>query len=241
ATPREEEKPFELTNLRFDVPKGSFVAIVGKVGSGKVRLISFALIGEMRKTSGTVTFGGTIAYVPQTAWIRDATLRQNVIFGQEEDEEKYNARRIIRACNLEHDLEVLPHGERTEIGEKGINLSGGRRYARVSLARAAYSTTDVVLLDDPLSAVDSFVGKAILNDYLLNGPLADRTRILVTHWLHVLDKTDYIYVRISLFWCWRRLTGAPRSWTTGSSARRARTRCVFSQSVTHIADALRSN
>ncbi|KAJ7630119.1 multidrug resistance-associated ABC transporter [Mycena polygramma] len=192
ATPREEEKPFELKNLRFDVPKGSFVAIVGRVGSGKVRLISFEpLIGEMRKTSGTVTFGGTIAYVPQTAWIRNATLRQNVIFGQEEDEEKF--RQIIRACNLEHDLEVLPHGEETEIGEKGINLSGGQK-ARVSLARAAYSTTDVVLLDDPLSAVDSFVGKAILNDCLLNGPLADRTRILVTHALHVLDKTDYIYV-----------------------------------------------
>ncbi|KAF7373650.1 Oligomycin resistance ATP-dependent permease YOR1 [Mycena sanguinolenta] len=175
--PREEEKPFELTNLKFSVPKGAFVAIVGKVGSGKSSILQ-ALIGEMRKTSGTVVFGGTMAYVPQTAWIRNASLRQNVVFGLEDDEDKF--RQIIRACNLEHDLEVLPHGEETE--------------ARVSLARAAYSDTDIVLLDDPLSAVDSFVGKAILQDCILNGPLADRTRILVTHALHVLDKADYIYV-----------------------------------------------
>ncbi|KAJ7036806.1 multidrug resistance-associated ABC transporter [Mycena alexandri] len=189
-TPAEDEKPFELKDLKLSVPKGSFVAIVGKVGSGKSSILQ-AMIGEMRRTSGTVVFGGTIAYVPQSAWIRNASLRQNVLFGQEEDEAKF--RKIIRACSLEHDLEVLPHGEETEIGERGINLSGGQK-ARVSLARAAYSTSDIILLDDPLSAVDSFVGKAILEDCILHGPLADRTRILVTHALHVLDKADYIYV-----------------------------------------------
>ncbi|KAJ7728028.1 multidrug resistance-associated ABC transporter [Mycena olivaceomarginata] len=189
-TPHEEEKPFELRNLKFSVPKAAFVAIVGKVGSGKSSILQ-GLIGEMRRTAGRVVFGGTMAYVPQTAWIRNATLRQNIVFGQEEDEEKF--RQIIRACNLEHDLEVLPHGEETEIGERGINLSGGQK-ARISLARAAYASTDIVLLDDPLSAVDSYVGKAILEDCILHGPLADRTRILVTHALHVLDKTDYIYV-----------------------------------------------
>jgi ABC-type multidrug transport system fused ATPase/permease subunit len=94
---------------------------------------------------------------------------------------------------LEHDLEMLPNGEETEIGEKGINLSGGQK-ARVSIARAAYSSSDVVLLDDSLSAVDAYVGKAILENCLLHGPLADKSRILVTHALHVLDKTDYIYV-----------------------------------------------
>ncbi|KAJ7123626.1 multidrug resistance-associated ABC transporter [Mycena epipterygia] len=189
ATPA-EEKPFELQNLKFSVPKGAFVAIVGRVGSGKSSILQ-ALIGEMRRTSGTVEFGGSIAYVPQSAWIRNATLRQNITFGQEEDEDKF--RQIIRACSLVHDLEVLPHGEKTEIGERGINLSGGQK-ARVSLARAAYSMSDVILLDDPLSAVDSFVGKAILENCILHGPLADRTRILVTHALHVLDKADYIYV-----------------------------------------------
>ncbi|KAK7050453.1 oligomycin resistance ATP-dependent permease YOR1 [Favolaschia claudopus] len=177
VTPKEEERPFELPHLRFSVPKGAFVAIVGKVGSGKVPI--------------KVDFGGTMSYVPQTAWIRNASLRENVVFGQEDNEDKF--RKIIQACNLEHDLEVLPHGEETEIGEKGINLSGAN-CARVSLARAAYSSSDIVLLDDPLSAVDSFVGKAILDDCILHGPLADRTRILVTHALHVLDKADYIYV-----------------------------------------------
>ncbi|KAG6863993.1 hypothetical protein C0991_001277, partial [Blastosporella zonata] len=187
---QEDEKPFELKDLKFTVPKGSFVAIVGRVGSGKSSVLQ-ALIGEMRKTRGEILFGGNVAYVPQTPWIRNATLRDNVLFGEEDSEKRF--REIIRACNLEHDLEMLPHGEHTEIGEKGINLSGGQK-ARVSLARAAYSQSDVVLLDDPLSAVDAYVGRAILDQCLLNGPLANRTRILVTHSLHVLDKTDYIYV-----------------------------------------------
>ncbi|CAA7270432.1 unnamed protein product [Cyclocybe aegerita] len=187
---KEKEAPFELNNLNFIVPKGAFIAIVGRVGSGKSSLLQ-ALIGEMRRTRGEVVFGGTVAYAPQTPWIRNATLRENVLFGQPDDEEKF--REVIRACSLVHDLEVLPQGEDTEIGEKGINLSGGQK-ARVSLARAAYSGSDIVLLDDPLSAVDAYVGKSILENCLLSGPLADRTRILVTHALHVLDKTDYIYV-----------------------------------------------
>ncbi|KAG6836959.1 hypothetical protein H0H93_000601, partial [Arthromyces matolae] len=169
----EEEKPFELKDLKFSVPKGSFVAIVGRVGSGKVQ------------------FGGDVAYVPQTAWIRNATLRENVLFGLDDDGDRF--RDVIRACSLEPDLKMLPHAENTEIGEKGINLSGGQK-ARVSLARAAYSHSDVVLLDDPLSAVDAYVGKSILEQCILTGPLANRTRILVTHALHVLDKTDHIFV-----------------------------------------------
>ncbi|KAI0746725.1 multidrug resistance-associated ABC transporter [Daedaleopsis nitida] len=185
-----EEKPFELNNVKLRVPKGSFVAIVGRVGSGKSSLLQ-ALIGEMRKTRGDCVFSSTAAYVPQTAWIMNATLRQNVIFGQEENEAKF--RDIIKACCLEPDLEMLPNGEETEIGEKGINLSGGQK-ARVSLARAAYSGAEIVLMDDSLSAVDSHVGKKLLDRCLLHGPLADKTRVLVTHALHVLDKTDYIYV-----------------------------------------------
>ena len=102
-------------------------------------------------------------------------------------------RDVIKACCLEPDLEMLPNGEETEIGEKGINLSGGQK-ARVSLARAAYSGADIVLMDDSLSAVDAHVGKTLLDTLLLRGPLADKTRVLVTHALHALDKTDYIYV-----------------------------------------------
>ncbi|KAF5354262.1 hypothetical protein D9756_007067 [Leucocoprinus leucothites] len=186
----EDEKPFELKSLRIAVPKGAFVAIVGRVGSGKSSVLQ-ALIGEMRRTRGEVVVGGSIAYVPQVPWIRNASLRENVTFGQEDEEDKF--REVISACSLEHDLQVLPNGEETEIGEKGINLSGGQK-ARVSLARAAYADADIVLLDDPLSAVDAYVGKAILENCLTSGPLAKKTRILVTHALHVLDKADYIYV-----------------------------------------------
>ncbi|KAJ8496778.1 hypothetical protein ONZ45_g12317 [Pleurotus djamor] len=183
-------QPFALKGLKFRVERGQFVAIVGPVASGKSSLIQ-SLIGEMRKTSGQVTLGGTVSYVPQRAWIRNASLRENILFGQPVDEDRL--RQVIHACSLDHDLSVLPQGEHTEIGEKGINLSGGQK-ARVSLARAAYSETDIVLLDDPLSAVDAYVGQAILENCLLSGPLAHRTRILVTHALHVLHKTDYIYV-----------------------------------------------
>ncbi|TFK62549.1 P-loop containing nucleoside triphosphate hydrolase protein, partial [Pluteus cervinus] len=120
-TPAEEEKPFELKNLKLSVPRGSFVAIVGRVGSGKSSVLQ-ALIGEMRKTRGDVLLGGKIAYVPQTAWIKNATLRENVLFGQEDNEKRF--REVIRACNLEHDIDLLQDGELTEIGERGINLSG---------------------------------------------------------------------------------------------------------------------
>ncbi|KAL0059429.1 hypothetical protein AAF712_013819 [Marasmius tenuissimus] len=182
--------PFALKNLRFSIERGSFVAIVGRIGSGKSSILQ-ALVGEMRRERGRVAFGGTVAYVPQSPWIRNTTLKQNVLFGQKEDDERF--RDVIRACSLEHDLDVLPDREETEIGEKGINLSGGQK-ARVSLARAAYSPSDIILMDDPLSAVDSYVGKRILDNCILNGVMANRTRVLVTHALHVLDKTDYILV-----------------------------------------------
>ncbi|PBK73200.1 multidrug resistance-associated ABC transporter [Armillaria solidipes] len=183
-------QPFELQDLYMTVLKGSFVAIVGRVGSGKSSILQ-ALIGEIRRVKGEVIFGGSVAYAPQAAWIRNATLRENILFGQELDEDRLQE--VISACSLERDLTMLPHGEETEIGEKGINLSGGQK-ARVSLARVAYSPSEIVLLDDPLSAVDACVGKSILDNCLLKGPLASKTRILVTHTLHVLDKVDYIYV-----------------------------------------------
>ncbi|KAJ7800822.1 P-loop containing nucleoside triphosphate hydrolase protein [Mycena olivaceomarginata] len=184
TTPREEEKPFELRDLKFSVPKGAFVAIVGKVGSGKSSILQ-GLIGEMRRTAGTVVFGGTMSYVPQTTWIRNATLRQNIIFGQEESEKS-----SVHATRSAISKSCLTERKPRQVGERGINVSGGQK-ARISLARAAYSDTDIILLDDPLSAVDSFVGKAILEDCILRGPLADRTRMLVTHGLH--KKTDYIH------------------------------------------------
>ncbi|EJU01834.1 hypothetical protein DACRYDRAFT_22209 [Dacryopinax primogenitus] len=181
-------KPFALKDIKLKVPRGSFIAIVGKVGSGKSSLLQ-ALIGEMRRTRGHVVYGGSTAYVPQAAWIINATLRDNVTFGKPDDAEKFDA--VCHACALTADLDMLPNGEMTEIGEKGINLSGGQK-ARVSLARATYSDADIVLLDDPLSAVDAHVANHILDNCLLRGPLANKTRILVTHALYVLPHVDHI-------------------------------------------------
>ena len=139
-----------LEKINLKVLKGKFVAVVGSVGSGKSSLLS-ALLGDMEKCSGSVNISGDaeMAYVPQQAWIQNATLKDNILFGKDNDMIKY--KKVIRACALKQDLLTLAGGDLTEIGEKGINLSGGQKQ-RVSLARAVYSDADLYLLDDPLSA-----------------------------------------------------------------------------------------
>lgn len=135
---------------------------------------------------------GTIAYIPQQAWIQNATLRDNILFGKPFDKVLYN--RVIEACALTQDFQMLPAGDQTEIGEKGINLSGGQKQ-RVSLARAVYHNSDIYLFDDPLSAVDSHVGKHIFDNLIgPQGVLNAKTRILVTHGISFLPKMDYIIV-----------------------------------------------
>jgi ATP-binding cassette subfamily C (CFTR/MRP) protein 1 len=139
-----------LDNLDFKVTDGMFVAVVGTVGSGKSSLLS-AVLGEMEKVSGSVTIksGAKVAYVPQLAWIQNATVKDNIVFGNPLDDKLYD--HVLDACALKQDLLTLSAGDRTEIGEKGINLSGGQKQ-RVSLARAVYADADLYLLDDPLSA-----------------------------------------------------------------------------------------
>ncbi|KAJ7290727.1 multidrug resistance-associated ABC transporter [Mycena rebaudengoi] len=185
-----QEEPFAIKNLKLNVHRGAFVGIIGRVGSGKSSVLQ-ALVGEMRRLRGETIFGGKVAYVPQVPWIRNETVKNNILFGEAHDENRLQE--VVDTCSLRYDMDVLPHGLETEIGEKGINLSGGQK-ARISLARAAYSPADIVLLDDPLSAVDAHVGKAIVENCLVNGPLAKKTRVLVTHALHVLHRMDYIYV-----------------------------------------------
>lgn len=171
--------------------KGKCVAVVGTVGSGKSSLIS-AFLGEMDKISGRVNTYGKIAYVPQQAWIQNATLQDNILFGRSMDRKKYD--QVIQACALKPDIEILPGGDQTEIGEKGINLSGGQKQ-RVSLARAVYNDADIYFLDDPLSAVDSHVGKHIFEQVLgPKGILAKKTRVLVTHGITYLPEIDNIFV-----------------------------------------------
>ncbi|XP_032429695.1 canalicular multispecific organic anion transporter 2 isoform X2 [Xiphophorus hellerii] len=187
-----EDEPV-LDNINVMVPQGSLVAVVGHVGCGKSSLIS-ALLGDMEKVEGEVCVRGSVAYVPQQAWIQNATLRDNILFGKSFNESKY--RRVLDACALTPDLEVLPGGDMTEIGEKGINLSGGQRQ-RVSLARALYSDSEVYLLDDPLSAVDAHVSKHIFDKLIgPEGVLKGKTRILVTHGISFLPQVDNIVVMV---------------------------------------------
>uniref|UniRef100_A0AAQ4S871 Multidrug resistance-associated protein 1 n=1 Tax=Gasterosteus aculeatus aculeatus TaxID=481459 RepID=A0AAQ4S871_GASAC len=190
-----EPRCFSICVCRLNVciPEGSLVAVVGHVGSGKSSLLS-ALLGEMDKLEGSVAVKGSVAYVPQQAWIQNATLRENIMFGQESREAWYQ--RVVEACALQPDLEILPAGDETEIGEKGVNLSGGQKQ-RVSLARAVYCERDVYLLDDPLSAVDAHVGKHIFEQVVgPQGLLKDKTRVLVTHGLSYLPQADLILVLV---------------------------------------------
>uniref|UniRef100_A0AAX7SZW9 Multidrug resistance-associated protein 1 n=1 Tax=Astatotilapia calliptera TaxID=8154 RepID=A0AAX7SZW9_ASTCA len=169
----------------------SLVAVVGHVGSGKSSLLS-ALLGEMDKLEGSVTVKGSVAYVPQQAWIQNSSLKDNIIFGQERRQSWYQ--HVVEACALQPDLDILPAGDDTEIGEKGVNLSGGQKQ-RVSLARAVYCDRTVYLLDDPLSAVDAHVGKHIFDQVIgPQGLLKDKTRVLVTHGLSYLPQADLILV-----------------------------------------------
>uniref|UniRef100_A0A8C7VS57 ATP-binding cassette, sub-family C (CFTR/MRP), member 3 n=1 Tax=Oncorhynchus mykiss TaxID=8022 RepID=A0A8C7VS57_ONCMY len=188
-----KQDPPALHNINLMVPQGSLLAVVGHVGCGKSSLVS-ALLGEMEKMEGDISIQGSVAYVPQQAWIQNATLRDNILFGKAYNEHKYRC--CLDACALTQDLEVLPGGDLTEIGEKGINLSGGQRQ-RVSLARALYNEADVYLLDDPLSAVDAHVAKHIFDQVIgPEGALQGKTRILVTHGISFLPQVDNIVVMV---------------------------------------------
>ncbi|KIO01559.1 hypothetical protein M404DRAFT_149655 [Pisolithus tinctorius Marx 270] len=187
---RKDVPAFKVQSVNLAIPRGCLTAIVGPVGSGKSSLLQ-GIIGEMRKVCGDVSVGGRVAYCSQTAWIQNATLRENVLFGQPFDEERYW--HVIELSCLLPDLVLLPDGDLTEIGERGINLSGGQKQ-RVNIARALYFNAEIVIFDDPLSAVDAHVGKSLFEDAIL-GSLRGRgvTVLLVTHALHFLPQVDYIY------------------------------------------------
>ncbi|KAG0705743.1 ABC protein [Suillus ampliporus] len=188
--PGKDAPLFRVKNVTMSIPRGQLVAVVGPIGSGKSSLLQ-GLVGEMRKISGHVSFGGRIGYCPQTAWIQNATLRDNVIFGRPFEEDKFW--RVLETACLLPDLQLFPDGDLTEIGEKGINLSGGQKQ-RVNIARALYSEPEIVIFDDPLSAVDAHVGKSLFQNAIL-GALRNRgvTVILVTHAIHFLSQVDYIH------------------------------------------------
>uniref|UniRef100_A0A8B9TQV0 ABC-type glutathione-S-conjugate transporter n=1 Tax=Anas platyrhynchos TaxID=8839 RepID=A0A8B9TQV0_ANAPL len=182
-----------LRRIDLTVPQGSLIAIVGQVGAGKSSLLS-ALLGELEQMDGCVTMKGTAAYVPQQAWIQNASVEDNILFGNEMDEAWFNS--VVDACALQPDLESFPAGQKSEIGEKGINISGGQKQ-RVNLARAVYQKASIYLLDDPLSAVDAHVGQHIFEHVLgPNGLLKNKTRVLVTHTISILHQVDNIVVLV---------------------------------------------
>ncbi|KIN03816.1 hypothetical protein OIDMADRAFT_193722 [Oidiodendron maius Zn] len=183
----EVREPFKLHNMNCSIGRNELVAVIGSVGSGKSSLLA-ALAGDMRNTRGKVTIGANRAFCPQYAWIQNATVQENILFGKEMDKEWY--RRVVDACALRPDFEMLPNGDQTEIGERGITVSGGQKQ-RINIARAIYFDADLVLMDDPLSAVDAHVGRHIF-DHAIMGLLKDKARILATHQLWVLNRCDRI-------------------------------------------------
>ncbi|XP_070573723.1 ATP-binding cassette sub-family C member 9-like [Ptychodera flava] len=183
-----------VSDLDLEIPTGKLTMVVGLVGSGKSSLLS-AILGEMTTLSGSVLFNkdhNTVSYGAQKAWLQNASLMDNILFGEPYDQKRYKA--VIKGCALQPDIDILPAGDKTEIGEKGINLSGGQKQ-RVSVARAIYSSADIVILDDPLSALDVQVGRQLFNEGIME-LLIDkkRTTLLVTHQLQYLQYADQVLV-----------------------------------------------
>ncbi|XP_007029920.2 PREDICTED: ABC transporter C family member 3 isoform X1 [Theobroma cacao] len=178
-----------LKDINLKVCHGMRVVVCGTVGSGKSSLLS-CILGELPKISGTLKLCGTKAYVAQSPWIQSGKIEENILFGKEMDRERYD--RVLEACTLKKDLEILSFGDQTIIGERGINLSGGQKQ-RVQIARALYQDDDIYLFDDPFSAVDAHTGSHLFKEVLL-GILSSKTVIYVTHQVEFLPAADLILV-----------------------------------------------
>ena len=186
------EKIILLKDVNVQILKGEHIGIIGEVGSGKTCLLN-AFINNLqvfsKKSRGNIKLSGKISFVSQNPWILNTTVEENILFFNKKDVDKYN--KVISICQLEPDLLTLPKGDKTEIGEKGLNLSGGQK-ARISIARAIYSDAEIYIFDDPLSALDAYVGmnlfKEVFNDYLKT-----KTFIISTHALQYLSFFDRIF------------------------------------------------
>ncbi|TVY35751.1 Metal resistance protein [Lachnellula occidentalis] len=178
-----------LEDINFSASKGELTCVVGRVGAGKSSFLQ-ALLGDLWKVKGQVTVHGKTAYVAQQAWIMNASVKENILFGHRWDPVFYD--KTIKACALIEDFAQLPDGDDTEVGERGISLSGGQK-ARLTLARAVYARADIYLLDDSLSAVDQHVGRHLIENVLgPNGLLSGKTRVLATNSIPVLMEADFI-------------------------------------------------
>ncbi|KAF3796553.1 ABC transporter C family member 3 [Nymphaea thermarum] len=178
-----------LKDLNLHVHHGMKVAVCGTVGSGKSSFLS-CILGEVPKVSGSIRLSGKTAYVAQSPWIQSGTIEDNILFGGSKDGGKYD--QVLEVCALKKDLEVLPFGDQTVIGERGINLSGGQKQ-RIQIARAIYQDADIYLFDDPFSAVDAHTGTHLFQECLL-GFLNSKTVLYVTHQVEFLPAADLILV-----------------------------------------------
>ncbi|CAO1316194.1 unnamed protein product [Diamesa serratosioi] len=176
-----------IESITLTVQPGQLCAVIGCVGSGKTTLLE-AVLGEMELDSGTIELHGKLSYANQVPWLFEGSVRSNIIFSEQYDEKRYSE--VIKASGLERDFELFEFGDKTIVGERGISLSGGQK-ARVSLARAVYKKADIYLLDDPLSAVDTLVGKHIFEECIVKF-LKNKTVLLVTHQLQYLNKLEHV-------------------------------------------------
>ncbi|KAJ7807829.1 hypothetical protein B0H14DRAFT_3152303 [Mycena olivaceomarginata] len=195
---------FELKDLSIIFPEGELTVVTGPTASGKTALL-MAVLGEMTSLSGRIIMAKNpskidahgnmhaISYAAQTPWLRHQSIKDNILFGYPFDEARYNE--VIECCALRPDLDTLEDGDATEIGEKGVSLSGGQK-ARVALARAVYAKTKYVLLDDPLSAVDSHTSRTLYEKCLRGPLLANRTVVLVTHHVELVLPGAHYLVRM---------------------------------------------
>ena len=180
-----------LKNINLEIKNGEILGIIGEVGSGKSSLLQAilnCLILLNPKECDGIHINGDIGYASQIPWIQNDTIRNNILFFSPFDKEKYET--ILEKCQLKYDLDNFEGKDLTEIGEKGINLSGGQK-VRVSLARTVYANPDIYLFDDPISALDANIGKKIMKELIIDY-LKNKTRVVVTHALQYLKYMDRI-------------------------------------------------
>ena len=182
-----------LKGVNFKIKKREHIGIIGEVGSGKTCLLNSIInnlaVLNKKDLDGNIQLSGKVSFVSQNSWILNDTIEQNILFFKPMDREKYN--KVISICQLEPDLLIFPQGDQTEIGEKGVNLSGGQK-ARMAIARAVYNDSDIYVFDDPLSALDAYVGMNLFNQ-VFNDYLKDKTIIISTHALQYVSYFDRIY------------------------------------------------
>ena len=179
--------------INFKIKKGEHICIIGEVGSGKTCLLNAVinnlLVLNKSKSEGNIQLSGKVSFVSQNSWILNDTIEQNILFFKSMDREKYN--KILSICQLKQDLQIFQKGDQTEIGEKGVNLSGGQK-ARLAIARAVYNDSDIYVFDDPLSSLDAYVGMNLFNQ-VFNDYLKEKTIVITTHALQYVSYFDKIF------------------------------------------------